>query len=465
MEEKNEFTNDLIPPSAEEVLSMIEEKRFSYLRALLIDYPAADLADLFSEIPEEKEPLIFRILPKELAASVFVEMDSDAQERLISCFSDRELGEVLDEMYLDDTVDVIEEMPASVVARILKNTSPEARRQINELLKYPADSAGGMMTTEFVSLRKGMTVSDAFAAIRRVALDKETVYTCYVTDDRRKLEGVVTVKTLLLSATDAVIGDIMEENVIKADTLTNKEDVAHIFDKYDFLALPVTDAENRLVGIITVDDAMDVMHEEAEADFAVMAAVTPNEEPYLKTGVFAIWRSRVPWLLLLMLSATFTGMIISAFEGALAACVILTSFIPMLMGTGGNSGSQSSTTVIRGLSLGEIGFRDTLRVLFKEMRVSLLCGVCLAAATFVKVLLIDRLMLSNPAVTVTVALVVSLTLLVTVVFAKLIGGLLPILAKRIGLDPAVMASPFITTLVDTVSLVVYFAVAHAVLGI
>ena len=465
MEEKISFLNEDGQPNVDAVLEMMEAKQFSQLRELLSEFPAADLAELFLDIPDEKDPLLFRILPKEIAADVFVEMDTDAQERLLYSFSDRELGEVLSELYMDDTVDIIEEMPANVVARILRLATPEARKQINELLKYPEDSAGSVMTTEFVRLRKDMTVEDAFLAIRRVAIDKETVYTCYVTDEARHLEGVITVKKLLLSEPDALLSEIMEENVVSLETHTDREEVALAFNKYGFLALPVVDAENRLVGIITMDDALDVMHEEAEEDFAVMAAVTPTEDPYLRTGVFRIFASRIPWLLILMLSATFTGMIISGFESALAACVALTAFIPMLMGTGGNSGSQSSTTVIRGISLGEIEFKDTLRVLFKELRVSILCGVCLAVATFAKVMLVDAYMMGNPQVTPTVALVVSLTLLVTVIAAKLIGCLLPIIAKKVHLDPAVMASPFITTLVDAVSLLVYFAIARTFLGI
>ena len=465
MEEMIEFTGEELRPTADTVLAMMEQKQFAALRDWLCEFPAADIAELFLDVPEEKEPLLFRILPKEFAAEVFVDMDTDAQERLLFAFSDRELGEVLSELYLDDTVDIIEEMPANVVARILKNSSPENRRQINELLKYPSDSAGSVMTTEFVALKKTMTVEEAFVAIRRGAIDKETVYTCYVTDAGRHLEGVVTVKTLLLADPEALLSEVMEDNVVSVDTLADKEAVALCFNKYGFLALPVTDAESRLVGIITVDDAIEVLQEEAEEDFAVMAAVTPSEDPYLRTGVFSVFLSRVPWLIILMLSATFTSIIISGFESALAACMALTAFIPMLMGTGGNSGSQASATIIRGLSLGEIGFRDTLRVLFKELRVSVLCGVCLAVAAFLKVILVDRMLMGNPEVTVMVALVVALTLLVTVICAKLIGAALPILADRIGLDPAVMASPFITTIVDVVSLLVYFGVASAFLGI
>ena len=469
MEENNIFLNETTTepalPDTDWVLEELAAKHFAALRRVLTELPAADIGELFWEIPEEKEPILFRILPKELAAEVFVEMDTDAQARLLSSFSDRELGEILAELYMDDTVDIIEEMPANVVSRMLRSVSPERRRQINELLKYPESSAGSLMTTEFVRLMASMTVEEAFAVLRRVALDRETVYTCYVTDEKRHLLGVVTVKTLLLHEGGTLLSDIMEESVIAVHTLTDREEVAQLFGKYDFLALPVVDAERRLVGIITVDDALDVLQEEAEEDFAMMAAVTPTEEPYLRSGVFSIFLSRIPWLLLLMLTATFTGMIISRFEAALAACVALTAFIPMIMGTGGNSGSQSSTTIIRGLSLGEITFRDTLAVLFKELRVSLLCGACLAVATYLKVMLFDAYLLGNPTVTPMVALVVSLTLLVTVVAAKLVGCLLPIFAKRIRLDPAVMASPFITTLVDTVSLLVYFAIASSMLSL
>ncbi|MBR5124946.1 MAG: magnesium transporter, partial [Clostridia bacterium] len=354
-------------------------------------------------------------------------------------------------------------MPANVVARILKNSTPAARRTINELLKYPANTAGSIMTTEFVSLKKDMTVKEAFSAIRAVALDKETVYTCYITDAARHLEGVVTVKKLLISDPTALVSELMETSVISAHTLSDREEVAQMFDRYNFLALPVTDSENRLVGIVTVDDAIDVLQEEAEADFAVLSAVTPTETPYLKTGVFSIFKTRIPWLLLLLLSATFTGMIISSFEEALSACVALTAFIPMLMGTGGNAGSQASVTVVRGLSLGEIDWRDSFRVILKELRVALFCGVSLALTSFVKVLLIDRLLMGNEAVTVQVSLVVSLTLMVTVLCAKLVGAFLPILAKKIKLDPAVVAGPFITTAIDALALLVYFGVASSLL--
>lgn len=465
-EEKNEWkeTEEEIL-SADEAISLLEEKRYAALRARIADLPAADIGILFSEIPTEYHRVFYRLLPKEYAAEIFVEMDNEAQESLISSFSDGELQEMLGELFYDDTVDIIEEMPAGVAARILKNSSPEARRAINQLLRYPSDSAGSIMTTEVVALRRDMTVDQAFRIIRQVAIDKETIYTCYVTDEARHLIGVVSAKTLLISPLDAVLGDIMEDRVIFVNTLTDREEAARKLHKYDLLALPVVDTEERLIGIITVDDAIDVISEEQEADFSMMAAITPDETPYSRASVFSIWKSRIPWLLILTLTATFTGMIISGFESALATCVALTAFIPMLMGTGGNAGSQASTTVIRGLSLGEIETGDVLRVLWKELRVSLLCAVSLAIVTFGKVMLIDNLLLQNPEVTLTVAVVVAVTLALTVVCAKLLGCSLPLLAKKVGLDPAVMANPFITTVVDTVSLLLYFLIAGSLLGI
>ncbi len=456
MEELNNLGMEM---PTEELIALLEERKYASLRARLAEFPPADIADFFGEIAEESHPLVYRILPKETAAEVFVQMDSEAQERLILCFSDRELGEILDELYLDDTVDIIEEMPAGVVARILKAAKPADRRTINQLLNYPKDSAGSLMTTEFVSLRRDMTVSEAFSYIRRVAPDKETVYNCYVTDGARRLIGLVTVKDLLIAEPDRLIGDMMEENVIFTETHADREDVANLFDRYDFLALPVVDNEGRIVGIITVDDAVDVIRDAAEEDFAKMAAITPTDTPYLKTGVFAVFKTRIPWLMILMLTATLTGLIITAFESALATCDVLTAFIPMLMGTGGNSGAQASVAVIRALSLGEIERGDAGRVALKELAVSLLCGVSLAAVAFAKVLLVDRLLFANPEVTVFVALAVALSLAVTVIVAKLIGGVLPIAAARLGADPAVMASPFITTIVDTLSLLVYFLIA------
>ncbi|MBQ9974657.1 MAG: magnesium transporter [Oscillospiraceae bacterium] len=443
----------------EQLLELVEQKQLRKLKALLQDMNEVDIAAFLDQLPPDKLILVFRLLPKELAAEVFACMeDSDDQQKLIGALSDRELREVLDELYLDDTVDIIEDMPANVVSRILRNTDPSTRSQINQLLNYPKDSAGSIMTTEFVALRPNDTVAQAFERIRREGLDKETVYTCYVTRNRI-LEGVVTVRRMLLSESDTLISDIMQTNLLYVQTMDDKEDVAQMFSRYGMTALPVVDGDMRLVGIVTVDDAMDVLEEETTEDMEKMAAILPTDKPYLKTGAVETWRARLPWLLLLMLSATFTGVILTGFESALAACVVLTSFIPMLTGTGGNSGSQSSVAVIRALSLGEVTFADTLSVMWKEVRVGVLCGVCLGAANFVKMLLVDRWLLSNPEVTVMVALVVCLTLAATVVCAKLVGCLLPIVADKVGIDPAVMASPFITTVVDALSLLIYFGIA------
>lgn len=457
MKEKNELIN--------EILVLLQEKRYSSLREVIIDEQAVDISEILIDMSKEQRIIVYRLLPKELAVQVFVDMDTELQQDLINSFSDFELKQILDELYVDDTADIIEEMPAAVVRRILKNSSADTRRTLNELLKYPETSAGSIMTTEYVRLRENMRVSDAFAHIRNVALDKETVYNCYVTDEKRVLQGIVTVRTLLLASEDALVGDVMARNVISVSTLEDREEVARMFDKYDYLALPVVDKENRLVGIITFDDAIDVMNEEVEEDFAKMAAITPSEKPYLRTSTFQIWKSRIPWLLILMISATFTGMIISSFESALQGLASLTIFIPMLMDTGGNSGSQASVTIIRGLSLGEISFNDILRVLWKELRVSLLCGVSLAIVSFGKIILVDRIIMENEEVTYMVAFVVCATLCITVLAAKIIGCSMPILAKKLGFDPAVMASPFITTIVDAISLVVYFGISSAILNI
>lgn len=440
----------------EQALIFLEEKKFAELRAYLCDMTPQDIANLFAELSKEDLVVMFRILPKETAAEVFVEMDNDAQVFLTKTFSDKEVKDVLDELFIDDAVDIVEEMPANVVSRILSIADNETRRTINELLKYPDDSVGTIMTVEYIDLKKNMTVAAAFERIRRKGFDSETIYTCYVTDENRKLEGVVTVKTLLLSSQKAIIGDIMETNVIALNTLDDKEVAASQIRKYDFLAMPVTDSENRLVGIVTVDDAIDVLQEENTEDIEKMAAITPTDKPYIKTSVFDTWKNRIPWLLLLMISATFTGKIIQSFEDALATQVALTAFIPMLMDSGGNAGSQSSVTIIRGLSLGEISLKDIFKVWWKEIRVALLCAITLAAANFVKILLIDR-------VSVEVDLVVCLTLLVVIVVAKLVGCTLPILAKAVKLDPAVMASPFVTTIVDALALTAYFNIATAVL--
>lgn len=439
------------------------EKKLNELRPLLKIAEPQDIAALFDMLENELHPVIFRILPKELAAEVFVEMDSDTQENLICAFTDNELKGILDEIYIDDTVDIVEEMPANVVTRILKNSHPESRVAINQLLSYPKDSAGSIMTIEFVSLRPQMTVAEAFAHLRKIGTESETIYTCYVTENKRLL-GVISVYTLILASPDAIVKDIMNPNVISVVTSEDRETAATLLTKYDFLALPVVDKDNRLVGIITVDDAIDVISEEDEEDIQKMSAITPTDRPYIKTSPVSIWLNRIPWLLILMLSATFTGIIISSFENALAAQVVLTAFIPMLMGTGGNAGSQASVTVIRGISLGELDFSDIFKVLFKELRVSFLCGISLAAATFLKILLVDNLIL-NSGITIPVAIVVCLTMAITVVLAKLIGCSLPLLAGKLGFDPAVMASPFITTIVDALSLLIYFSVASAILGL
>ena len=453
----------------DELLEKIEEmtrrKQYKALRDILVELEPADIADLFDDLPEEMLPLLFRLLPKEPAAELFVELEPDVQEMLIRGFSNTELKEVLDELYLDDAVDIVEEMPAGVVKRILKHADPDTRKSINEILKYPEDTAGSLMTTEFVDLKRDMTVEDALKRIRRTGTDKETINVCYVVDPARKLLGIASLRTILLSDEDDSIEDIMDPNVISVTTLEDKEDVAQTFSKYNFIALPVVDKENRLVGIITVDDAIDVMEEETTEDFEKMAAMLPSDKPYLKTGVLETWKARIPWLLILMLSATFTGIILNHYETALAACIVLNSFIPMLTGTGGNSGTQASTAVIRALSLDEVEFSDLGHVIWKELRVALLCGACLGGANFVKMMLVDRALLHNAAVTPTVALVVCLTLVFVVFFAKLVGCSLPILAERIGLDPAVLASPFISTIVDAISLIIYFRFASLLLGI
>lgn len=453
---------ELVVDFIEELLSA---GQYAVAREQMVDMEAPDVALLLSEFPESRLPLLFRLLPKELAAETFVEMDNDQQELLIHGFSDAELKEVLEEMYLDDTVDLIEEMPASLVHRILRHCDPESRKTINELMKYPEDSAGSIMTTEFVSLTADMTVEDAIKRIRRTGVDKETIYICYVVNDSRILIGVVSVRTLLLHEEDALISDIMDSSIVCVNTLDDQETVSQMFSKYDFIAMPVVDQEHRLVGIITIDDAMDVMEAEATEDMEKMAAITPTDKPYLKTGVLETVRARSPWLMLLMLSATFTGLILTYFENSLMACAILTSFIPMLTGTGGNSGTQASTAVIRALSLGEVQFRDMFRIIWKESRVAFTCGIALAVANFFKMMLVDRWMMHNPSVTPIVALVVSITLIFTVLCAKIVGSSLPILAEKLGFDPAVMASPFITTVVDALSLLIYFTVATALLGI
>ncbi len=449
----------------EEILTLTENKEFVKLRSTLSDLNAPDIAFILEEIPKEHILKIFRLLPKELAADAFIEMDPDTQEHLIGAFSDSELRAVLDEMFLDDTVDIIEEMPANVVKRILRQSDSETRTQINKILNYPKDSAGSIMTIEYVDLKANMTVGEAFDRIRTTGLDKETIYTCYVTDQNRHLIGITTVKDLLLSAPDKKIGNVMETKVIFVDTFEDKENVANLFDKYDFLAMPVVDKETRLVGIITVDDVIDVLRQEHTEDIEKMAAMLPSEKPYLKTSALEIFKNRIPWLLLLMLSSTFTGKIISSFEETLSVCVVLTAFIPMLMGTGGNSGGQASVTIIRGLSLGEINTKDVLKILGKEFVISLFCGLSLAIVNFAKMMFVDQgVIIASGQNPVPVSFVVSLTLLTTVISAKIVGSILPMLVKRLGFDPAVMASPFVTTIVDALSLLIYFEIASGILN-
>ncbi len=439
-----------------QIEKLLKERKFAALSKILKELNPADVAALMHTMPEEDLPIVFRILPKELAAETFAELDGDVQELLIKSFSDKELRAVMDELFVDDAVDMIEEMPANVVSRILRNTDADTRKVINSILKYPEDSAGSIMTIEYVYLRKDMTVKDAFRRIRQVGVDKETIYTCYVTENR-KLIGTITVKDLLLSADDCVIEDIMDSHVIFVDAYEDKEVVAESFRKYGLLAMPVVDKEERLVGIVTFDDAMDVIQEENTEDIEKMAAIMPTDKPYLKTGVFETWKKRIPWLLLLMVSATFTSSILSHFEEALAAQSVLIAFIPMLMDTGGNAGGQASVTIIRGLSLNEISMGDIIKIVWKEIRVAVICGITLAIVSFGKVLLVDRVPL-------TVAAVISITMMMTVFVAKIVGCTLPVLAKRIGFDPAVMASPFITTIVDALSLIIYFKVATMILS-
>lgn len=444
---------------------MLDDKKYVALRDVLATMNPSDIAAVFAGFAEEKIPLLFRLLPKELAAETFVEMEPDAQELLIRGFSDNELKEVVDELYVDDAADLVEEMPANVVKRILHQATPEMRSNINQILRYPENSAGSIMTTEYVSLRPDMTVEESILRIRRQGVDKETIYTCYVTEGR-KLIGLVSVKDLLLAEDDETqIKDIMLTNLISVTTHTDQEEVARMLSKYNFLALPVVDGENRMVGIVTFDDAMDVLQDEATEDIEIMGGMTPSEKTYLKSTVGDLFRHRIPWLLLLMVSATFTGLIITSFEGALAAQVALTAFIPMLMDTGGNSGSQSSVTVIRALSLGELRLQDIGKVILKELRTAALCGAVLAAVCFAKIWLIDGMLMHNPGITILVDAVVCLTLFVTVVIAKFVGCTLPLIAKKLGFDPAVMASPFITTIVDALSLLVYFLFANLLLGV
>ena len=438
------------------VKELLETKQYTRLRQKMAEMNTADIAVILEELDEEDLLKIFRILPKNMAADVFSYLEVDSQQFIITSLSEKDAASIINNLMADDATDLLEEMPANVVKKLLANAHPETRRDINHLLRYPEDSAGSIMTVEYVDLKENMTIQDAIDRIRQIGVDSETINICYVLDAKRTLVGTVALRYLLISPPDAIIGEIMHENVIYINTLMDQEEVARQFQKYDFTAMPVVDNENRLVGIITVDDIVDIMQEEATEDMEKMAAIVPLDKPYMKMSIFELWKKRMPWLLLLMISATLTGSVLTRFENALMACSALLAYIPMLMGTGGNAGGQTSVTVIRGLSLNEIEFKDSFRVMWKEIRVAVLCGVTLAAANFVKLLLLDR-------VGIMIAAVVCLTLIVVVILAKIVGSALPILAKKIGFDPAVMASPFITTVLDVVSLLVYFQVATSLL--
>ena len=440
------------------VKELLETKQYTRLRQKMAEMNIADIAVVLEELDEEDLLKIFRILPKNMAADVFSYLGVDNQQFIITSLSEKDAAGIINNLMADDATDLLEEMPANIVKKLLANANPETRRDINHLLRYPEDSAGSIMTVEYVDLKESMTVEDAIARIRNVGVDSETINICYVLDAKRTLVGTVALRYLLISPPDAVIGEIMHENVIYINTLMDQEEVARQFQKYDFTAMPVVDNENRLVGIIAVDDIVDIMQEEATEDMEKMAAIVPSDKPYMKTSVYETWKKRMPWLLLLMISATFTGSILTTFEDALMAYGALIAYIPMLMDTGGNAGGQASVTIIRGLSLNEIEFKDAFRVVWKEIRVAVLCGLTLAAANFIKLLLLDRVELM-------VAIVVCLTLVVAVMIAKIVGCTLPMLAKRIGFDPAVMASPFITTIVDVLSLLVYFQIATYLLHI
>jgi len=449
----------------DELLELLENKKMKALQGILEEMEDYDVAEFLTELPQSRMAMVFRMLTKERAAEIFTELDAPEQTYIINSVSDQELGAIIEELYVDDAVDLMEELPANVVSRVMATATPETRRLINQYLKYPENSAGSIMTAEFIDLKKYMNVREAFARIKRIGADKETIYTCFVTSADRKLEGVVSVRDLIMADEDDILEDIMSEYVVYAVTTDDQEDVSEMFSNYDFLAVPVVDKEQRLVGIITVDDVIDVMEQEATEDIEKMAGITPSDKPYSRTSVGSIWRNRIPWLMFLMLSATFTGMIVTHFEDALAVQVALAAFMPMLMGTGGNSGSQASTAIIRSLSLGDIEPGEVLSVVWKEIRVAFLCGITLAAANFVKMLLVDRLLLSNPDITLMVAAVVSMTIVFIVIFAKAVGSILPIIAEKIGVDPAVMASPLISTITDAVSLLIYFSIAKVLLNI
>ena len=446
----------------ERLNNLLLDKKYSAFMHEIDELNDIDAAEYLMSLPDEMMLSAFRMLKKDAAAGIFAFMDFEMQEAIIGRMSDTEIAMIIEDLFVDDAVDILEELPAIMVKRILKLSRPETRNLINKFLSYPEDSAGSVMTAEFIDLHKEMTVSEAIENIRRKGVDKETIYVAYVTNASRVLEGIVSLKDLIFAEPDALIGDIMETDILCANTLEHQEEVVAMIQKYDMLALPIVDKENRLVGIVTVDDAIDVIEEEATEDIEKMAAIVPGDKPYMRSGVFEIWKTRIPWLLLLMLSATFTGQIIASFESKLAAIPVLIAFIPMLMGTGGNSGGQSSVTIIRGLAIGEIENSDILKIIWKETRVALLCGAVLGICNFVKIILVDNMLFHND-VTLEANIVVSLTLIATVLVAKIVGCALPVAAKKIGLDPAVMASPFITTIVDAVSLLIYFAIASAIL--
>ena len=450
---------------SDELMELLDSRNVKELQRRMEDMNEYDLAQFLTELEDNRMPMVFRLLSKDTAADVFANFETPEQERIINAITDSELAGIVEELYVDDAVDMLEELPANVVKRVMRAATPQTRSLINQYMHYPENSAGSIMTSEYVDLKKYMSVKDSIARIRRIGEDKETIYVCFVISSTRQLEGIVTVKDLLLNDDDTVIEDLMDRNVIFATTTEDQESVSEKFSDYDLMAMPVVDTEGRLVGIVTVDDVIDVMEQEATEDIQLMAGMTPSDKPYSRTRPLEIWRNRIPWLMFLMISATFTSMILTSFESRLAAVAGLVPFIPMLMGTGGNSGAQSATAVIRSLSLGDIEPRDALAVIWKEWRVAFLCGLTLSVVNFGKMLLVDGLLLSNPHITVAVAATVSLSIVFIVMFAKLVGSLLPIGAEKIGLDPAVMANPLISTLTDAVSLLIYIFIAKLILHI
>jgi len=449
----------------EELTELLDRRDMKRLQQRLEDMQEFDVAEFLSEIGDNRMPMVFRLLSKETAAEVFANFDAPEQEQVINSITDSELSGILEELYVDDAVDMMEELPANVVKRVMRTATPETRKLINQYLHYPENSAGSIMTAEFIDLKKYMSVRESIARIRRIGEDKETIYICFVTSADRKLEGIVTVKDLLLAEDDTVIENLMDTNVIFATTTEDQESVAEKISDYDLMAIPVVDLEGRLVGIVTVDDVIDVMEEETTEDFEIMAGMTPSDKPYSRTGTLEMWKNRIPWLMFLMLSATFTSMILTKFEDMLAVQAGLVAFIPMLMGTGGNSGAQASTAVIRSLSLGDTEPKDAFRVMWKEWRVAAICGITLAAVNFVKMLLLDGMLLHNDSVTIAVAATVSVSIVFIVMFAKVVGSMLPIIAEKVGVDPAVMANPLISTVTDAVSLLIYINVAKLILHI